>query len=172
MTDDSALARLLSRLKNAFGGGTPDAPETPEPARASQAAALVWRKTKKGKVEMLLVTSRGTGRWILPKGWVEEGESSAETAQREAWEEAGIEGSVSAEAIGNYDYDKIDETQTTPCRVVVHTLAMERQAKEWPEREERERRWASVTKATELVDEPELKLLLETFGAEWIKRAA
>ena len=140
-----------------------------------QVAALVWRKAgKKKKIEVLLITSRDTGRWVLPKGWVEHREDGAEAAKREAWEEAGVEGTVQDEPVGHYRYDKTQsgDEPALPCIVAVYALAVKRQAKDWPERDERERNWVSPAKAAKLVDEPELQELLDAFGTDWKKLAA
>ncbi|TMV51109.1 NUDIX domain-containing protein, partial [Thioclava sp. BHET1] len=80
-----------------------DAVETED--RAAQVAGLCWRLSNK-KVEVLLVTSRDTGRWIIPKGWTMKGKSKAEAALQEAYEEAGVEGSH-GKAIGDYAYVKL-----------------------------------------------------------------
>ena len=71
-----------------------------------QYGALPYRVTKTRGIEYLLVTSRETGRWIIPKGWPIEGMKPAKTAAREAYEEAGVRGTVSDKAIGNYSYKK------------------------------------------------------------------
>ncbi|MEN9850080.1 MAG: hypothetical protein RL128_243, partial [Pseudomonadota bacterium] len=59
----------------------------------TQYGALCWRMHR-GKVEVLLITSRDTGRWVIPKGWPIDGLAPAQTAAREAWEEAGVEGDI------------------------------------------------------------------------------
>ena len=73
---------------------------------AEQVGALCWR-LHKWRVQVLLVTSRDTGRWVLPKGWPMAGKTAEAAAAREAWEEAGVEGLVQAQSIGRYCYDKI-----------------------------------------------------------------
>ena len=70
-----------------------------------QYAALPWRMTD-GTLEVLLLTSRGTGRWVIPKGWPHDSFSSAHSAAQEAYEEAGIRGAITREPIGSYRYDK------------------------------------------------------------------
>lgn len=164
MTTDSTFARIIQKLKRAFGQD--------ESGLGTQAGALVWRRGSGGKVEVLLITSRGTGRWVLPKGWIDDGENAGEAAAREAWEEAGIRGAVHDQPLGTYDYVKVDEGQIMPCRVTVHALAVTQQATNWPEREERTRRWLQAGEAAGLVDEPGLRALLEAFDADWEKLAA
>lgn len=164
MAGQTALTRFLHRLKQALAGGTA--------SMAEQAAALVWRPAGGARAEVLLITSRGTGRWILPKGWIEEGEDAAKAAAREAWEEAGVEGAVTAKPVGSYDYVKVDDSIVQPCRVMVCALALARLADDWPERAERDRKWMAPAEAARLVDEPELRALLEAFDTDWRKMAA
>ncbi|MBO6640481.1 MAG: NUDIX hydrolase [Roseitalea sp.] len=168
MADDGTLSRILNQLKRAIGA-TPEA----DPVRAEQVAALVWRKAGKKKIEVLLITSRGTGRWILPKGWVEADEAMGSAAAREAWEEAGVEGTLSDGPVGTYDYDKLtDDGDAIPCRTHVFALAITRQARDWPERDERQRKWVPAADAAGMVEEPELKALLDAFATGWKKMAA
>lgn len=179
-----ALRDGLSNSSQAPEANAPDQPAPAEPSAAddqdtqtpvNQASALVWRKIgKKKKIEVLLITSRDTGRWVLPKGWIEDGEDGAEAARREAWEEAGVEGPIQDDPLGQYSYEKVEDGDEAPlaCLVAVYALAIERQAKDWPERDERERKWVAPAKAAKLVDEPELQELLETFDTDWKKMAA
>lgn len=128
-----------------------------------QAAALPWRR-KNGDVEVILITSRDTGRWVLPKGWPEKREALSETAAREAAEEAGVKGKADRAAIGRYFYDK--ETSTGVqwrCEVAVFPLHVASEAKNWPEKKERTRRWLSPEEAGRLVREPDLAELIAGF---------
>ena len=96
-----------------------------------------------GELELLLVTSRTRGRWIIPKGWPIKGLKPQKSAAREAFEEAGVQGEVIPKPIGRYSYDKIsdDESGAIPCEVLVFTLNVKRQLKDWPEASQREARW-------------------------------
>ena len=78
----------------------------PRPGRLTQYAALAWRPCASGGIEVLLITSRETRRWVIPKGWPIKDLRPHQTAAREAWEEAGIEGRTGARKIGVFDYDK------------------------------------------------------------------
>lgn len=128
-----------------------------------QVAALPWRKGEHG-VEVMLVTSRGTGRWVLPKGWPKKGETPAAAAGREAAEEAGIKGDVAPHEIGRYFYEKLrSEGPALYCRVSVFPLEVEREETEWPEKEQRERRWMTGREATDAVAEPDLGELITRF---------
>lgn len=129
-----------------------------------QVAALCYRKGKDGK-QVLLVTSRDTGRWILPKGWHEEGLSAADAAAREAWEEAGVrEGRVGDRPVGSFDYrKKLDNGAEAPVETDVFALKVRRLERDYPEAEERKRRWVSPEKAAEMVAEPGLQRILKDF---------
>ncbi len=118
-----------------------------------QHGALPYRVGRDGAVEILLVTSRGTRRWIIPKGWPIKGLKPAKSAAREAYEEAGVRGAVGTKPIGSFVYDKwIEEGVSVPCEVGVFPLKVERQYKTWPERHERETRWCAPEEALDLLD--------------------
>lgn len=132
---------------------------------ASQVAGLCWRKSGK-KLEVLLVTSRDTGRWILPKGWKIKGLSAGDSALREAYEEAGVDGKVGGK-IGQYPYVKVmGEDKGFPCAVTVYPIEVTRLRSEFPERAERRRKWFPLEKAARKVDEPELAALLREFAVK------
>lgn len=154
--------RITERIRRLVGG---------PPAR-TQAAALPWRKTGDG-VEVLLITSRGTGRWVLPKGWPERGEPLSETAAREAREEAGIAGAVARSEAGRYFYDKgLSSGAVSKCEVLVYPMEVDRVADTWRERRQRERRWVSPDEAAAMVHEPDLAELIERFCANPRRSAA
>ena len=135
----------------------------------TQFAALCYRE-QKGKVQFCLVTSRGTGRWILPKGWPVDNQTPAEAAATEAFEEAGLEGKVLPVCIGVYSYIKpLDET-LTPCLVMVYPLKVNRSLSSWPEKGQRRRRWFSRKKAAARLAEPELQRLIEGFDPRALRR--
>lgn len=123
-----------------------------------QIAALCHRGEGANR-EYLLVTSRDTGRWIIPKGWPIRGLKSNETALREAWEEAGVTGSKAAnEPVGTYTYDKRHATGwATPVETLVYSVAVGGLLDEFPESHERKRRWVGAGTAAEMVNEEELK---------------
>ena len=110
---------------------------------------------------VLLVTSRGTGRWIIPKGWPMDGRSVGGAALREAWEEAGVRGQVEETAFGRYSYDKkLTRGLSAPVEVQVHLVRVEGLDKNFPERKQRQRRWFTPDEAAGLVDESGLARLL------------
>lgn len=133
----------------------------------TQYAALCHRKTAKGRTEVLLITSRDTGRWVIPKGWPMKGKSGAECALREAYEEAGVEGKPDSRCIGIYAYDKVMKDGTRqPCIVAVYPVSVQRMKDEFPEKGQRVRKWFSPKKAGSRVAEPELALLLANFDPD------
>jgi 8-oxo-dGTP pyrophosphatase MutT (NUDIX family) len=112
----------------------------------------------------MLVTSRKTGRWVLPKGWPDGGESLAESAAREAFEEAGVKGVISQAEAGRYYYRKqMPSGVTWRCEVAVFPLEVEKEAAKWPERAKRKRKWLSPEEAARLVKEPDLAELIVGF---------
>ncbi|SFR42848.1 NUDIX hydrolase [Litoreibacter janthinus] len=129
-----------------------------------QVAALCHRGTGDGR-EVLLITSRDTGRWIIPKGWPIRGLSSPEAAMQEAWEEAGVsEGSAQEKSIGTYTYDKrMRSGLPVPVETLVYSVEVEEMEKDFPEARERRLKWFSQSDAANLVQERELQTLLRDF---------
>ena len=131
------------------------------PRLGEQTAALPLHWDKKGRMQVLMITSRDTGRWVMPKGWVMNDRKPYQAAALEALEEAGAEGFVSSEQIGEYHYIKrLDDGTGLPCRVRVYPMVVEKLNRRWKERAERKRRWFSPKAAAKRVDEPELAALL------------
>jgi len=129
-----------------------------------QVAALCYRRRKSGK-EVLLITSRDTGRWILPKGWPIDGLDEAGSALQEAWEEAGVkDGRIANDPIGTFDYQKrFNGGAEATCRTQVFPIEVDKLAREFPERQERKRKWVSPAKAADMVEEPQLRDMLRGF---------
>lgn len=153
---------IRERVRQIFGG---------LPCRV-QAAALPWRLTKDG-VEVMLVTSRGTGRWVLPKGWPENTEKLAEAAMREAREEAGLEGGVAHGEIGKFFYRKeLANGHEWQCEVHVFPIEVDAVADKWPEMKKRKRQWFRYRDAARLVSEPDLAEMIAAFGVNPRKIAA
>ncbi|MCB1388734.1 MAG: NUDIX domain-containing protein [Rhodobacteraceae bacterium] len=125
-----------------------------------QTAALCTRQGRKG-VEVLLVTSLDTKRWIVPKGWPMEGRSLAQAAAQEAWEEAGVRGVVDENPIGSFGYEKtVKGGIPVTCRCSVYRIETEALAEDYPEKGRRERRWMRPRDAARAVDERELKAVI------------
>jgi 8-oxo-dGTP pyrophosphatase MutT (NUDIX family) len=127
-----------------------------------QYAVIPFRLDGNGVEEVLLLTSRGTKRWIIPKGWPMRNMSPAAAAAREAYEEAGLEGRVLSESpIGRFHYRKVDEGVSSELIAVdVFLMRVARQLDTWPEQSERDTRWFRPDRAATLVAEPELAALL------------
>lgn len=141
----------------------------------TQFAALCYRVAKKKKdeggkdgkgagVELLLVSSRESKRWIIPKGWPMDGVTPAAAAAQEAWEEAGVRGKARDTCVGLYSYSKwLDEELSLPCIVAVFPVQVTRLEKAYPEAGQRRRKWFSPKKAAAKVAEAELKQILRAF---------
>lgn len=134
--------------------------------RRTQFGALCWR-TSRGRTEVLLVTSRETGRWVIPKGWPITGLEPAEVAAREAWEEAGAKGSAGPHCLGFFTYDKVLDRAAdpveVPCVVAVFPMRVTHRDKVFPEVRERRVKWFTPDRAATKVDEPELQTLIAGF---------
>ncbi|HYD27347.1 NUDIX hydrolase [Brevundimonas sp.] len=139
-------------------------PARDEQAERRQVAALPWRCGPDG-VEILLVTSRETRRWVTPKGGRMSGKTDAEAAAQEALEEAGIEGVVDDRPLGTFRYLKVLKRRAPRwCVVTVYGLEVTAELPDWQERDERERVWVSRDEAVRRVDEPDLKALISNFA--------
>jgi 8-oxo-dGTP pyrophosphatase MutT (NUDIX family) len=128
-----------------------------------QYAALPWRRSDIG-LEILLITSRETRRWVIPKGWAKKGEPPTIAAAREALEETGAAGRVAPAPLGEYRYDKIMKNgRVRKVKVAVYSLEVLHEHAEWPEMAVREKLWISAAEGADLVDEPELRILIARF---------
>ncbi|HXF86848.1 MAG TPA: NUDIX hydrolase [Xanthobacteraceae bacterium] len=126
-----------------------------------QYAALPYRRTADGGIEILLITSLRSRRWIIPKGWPAAGLTPAESAAREAMEEGGIMGRISRRPIGVYSYEKrTSRGAALRCTVQTFALEVETQLPEWPEQDRRSTRWFALQEAAKAVQEPELQALI------------
>ena len=113
----------------------------------------------------MLVTSRETQRWIIPKGWPQRGRAPYDSAAREAFEEAGVVGAVGRRSVGSFPYQKrLKSGGVMVCEVHVFPLKVTRQSKQWPEKEEREVKWLSIKQAAETVQEPMLSEIIRRLG--------
>lgn len=132
---------------------------------AEQIAALPLHRDRKGKLRVLMVTSRDTKRWIMPKGWLMDGKKPWHAAEIEALEEAGALGFISTDPIGVYHYTKrLGRREKLRCRVTVYPMMVDRLKRRWKERKERRRHWFALRKAARLVDEKELSALLRSLA--------
>jgi 8-oxo-dGTP pyrophosphatase MutT (NUDIX family) len=135
-------------------------------AETWQVAALPFRVSEAGDLQVLLVTSRETQRWLIPKGWPMKGKKPHEAAAREALEEAGVEGEISSKPLGRYSYWKRKSKHFQLCQVDVYRLAVQRQLASWREQGQREARWFGVSEAADRVLEPALADLIRRLPQE------
>ena len=135
----------------------------------TQFGALCYR-IKGGKIQILLITSRGTGRWIIPKGWPMTGQTPAEGAAQEAWEEAGVIGKTFDQSLGIYSYlKKIARRTSLPVVAMIFPVKVKSLANEYPEVGQRKRKWVSQKKAAKMVSEPELAHIIAHFDPRRLK---
>ncbi|WP_375455820.1 NUDIX hydrolase [uncultured Methylobacterium sp.] len=127
----------------------------------SQVGALPFRRDPDGTYAVLLVTSRESRRWVIPKGWPMKGRKPFEAAAREAYEEAGVLGHVGKRPLGFYLYEKrLKNRDSVLCQVKVFPLEVRKQRKTWPEQHQREQRWFTPSEAAEAVTEPGLSAII------------
>jgi 8-oxo-dGTP pyrophosphatase MutT (NUDIX family) len=130
-------------------------------ARRVQYGALPYRLSAGSRPQFMLVTSRETRRWIIPKGWPKKGKSPHYSAAREAFEEAGVVGAVAMRSVGSFSYEKrLKNGGAVVCDVRVFPLEVRRQNKQWPEKQERVVEWLSASQAAEKVKEPKLSAII------------
>jgi len=140
--------------------------ERKETPAIRQVAALPYRTDEGGKVSVLLITSRETRRWVLPKGNRIRGLPNHEAAAHEAFEEAGVSGIACPTPLGQYSYwKKRRDGQLKRATVSLFPLAVTDQADEWPEQDERDLQWFGLAEAAAAVDEPDLRRLIADFRA-------
>ncbi|WP_168879946.1 NUDIX hydrolase [Rhizobium sp. P28RR-XV] len=151
MTKKTYLSRLAGEADKLFAGRS-----------IEQYGAICYRRAQgQENVEILLITSRDSGRWVIPKGWPMDRKLPHQVAEREAWEEAGVRGKARKKRFGYYTYLKVLGTgETVPSIVQVHLLDVAELAERFPERGQRQLQWFSPNEAAAHVREPELKSLL------------
>ncbi|KRB61534.1 DNA mismatch repair protein MutT [Rhizobium sp. Root708] len=135
-------------------------PQQPSQPQSQQIGAICMRSQADGP-EVLMITTRDTRRWMIPKGWPIDGLTPQEVAEREAWEEAGVVGKVKRKVFGEFRYVKIlsDGREIEPL-VSVYLIKVRRRKKRFPEMAERNVIWMKPAEAARHVREPELRKLL------------
>ena len=129
--------------------------------RLTQFSALPFRMGENGQAQIMLLTSRETRRWVIPKGWPIKGLKAREVAEREAFEESGLIGKILGKRpVGAYHYEKQMDERSLLCEVRVFLFWVDRQLDDWPEKGQRETRWFSPAEAAALVDEGGLAELM------------
>ena len=125
----------------------------------AQFGALCLRQVDM-KIEVLLITTRKSRRWTIPRGWPVNGLTPAQSAATEAWEEAGVRGKVRDDSIGVYTYQKTIGGRKELRAVGVYLLEVTEISENFPESKQRKRRWVSLKKAAKKVEEPELARII------------
>ena len=137
-------------------------------ARRLQYGALPYRVSHGSRAEFMLVTSRETRRWVIPKGWPKKGKSPHRLAAREAFEEAGVTGAIGRRSVGSFSYEKrLKNGGLIECEVRVFPLEVKRQSKQGPEMQERKIKWLSASKAAEKVKEPMLGKIIRRLARRY-----
>lgn len=156
-------------MKITTGLGKRKPHEAAEPR--TQYAALPWRKMGE-KLEIMLLTSRETRRWVIPKGWPMKGRKPYAAAALEALQEAGLVGKIEKKSIGCYHYRKrLKNGAALLCRVDVFPMRVLRQRKNWPEKSQRTTQWRDYADAAQEVAEEELQEIILVFGEGAAKAA-
>jgi 8-oxo-dGTP pyrophosphatase MutT (NUDIX family) len=135
---------------------------------ARQVAALPIRREPDGSVRVLLVTSRETKRWVIPKGWPWPDCEDCEAAAQEAREEAGVLGGIQPQPLGSFIYEKRRSSGPELVRADVYVIEVAPLLDSWPEQAERERAWFSLQHAADAVSDHELRELLRGFELDRI----
>lgn len=128
-----------------------------------QAGVLAWMPDH-DDLRFWIVTSRRTGRWVLPKGGVDPGFTPWEAAAQEALEEAGLTGDVAQTPVGRFRIPKIRPPLIWTIEVALYAMRVHAVADTWLEQDERERRLVSLDEAATLIEEPEILALVRGFS--------
>ena len=140
---------LLQRAARFFY--TIEVPRDPATRRPLQTGAVPWRRTG-GRLEVLLITGRSSGKWIIPKGWPMLFRSLTQAAAQEAFEEAGVRGVVATDPLGRISAPKTYRLAgTIDWLLVVHAMEVTEELPDWPERDQRQREWLSIEEAARRV---------------------
>jgi 8-oxo-dGTP pyrophosphatase MutT (NUDIX family) len=139
--------------------------------KAIRQAGAIPYTVLEGQVVFLLITSRGTGRWIFPKGVLVEGITPWELAAREAFEEAGVRGTIETQPIGFYRTMKTLTLRRQPIVVDLYPLRVEEQLEEWPEKGQRHRHWAILPEARRLLSDTKLAELAVRLSRKLLSKA-
>ena len=141
------------------------APARTETSETRQVAVLPWRQGEDG-LQVMMITSRETRRWVIPKGGRMVGKTDPQAAAQEAYEEAGIQGETLETPLGHFRYAKrLKSGAEQACVVAVYPLEVLIQLGAWPEDQQRQRRWMPQAEAAEAVDEADLAQLIRDFRA-------
>jgi 8-oxo-dGTP pyrophosphatase MutT (NUDIX family) len=144
----SKKSKRFDRLAHRIARGQPKSTGTP-----SRFGAIPYRQTD-GEIVFLMVTSRGTGQWIFPKGRPVDGLTPAESAAEEAYEETGVRGSMGSTPVGHFSTLNTRPNEQAPILIEMYPLEVTKQYKKYPEKAERQRQWATLDEVRNLLSEP------------------
>jgi 8-oxo-dGTP pyrophosphatase MutT (NUDIX family) len=133
-------------------------------AKVHQQVGALPLRLDDDQTRVLLITTRGTRRWTIPKGWPMRGFKDHRAAEREALEEAGVVGRVAKDAVGTYQYWKKGVSTLHLCEVAVYLLHVDRQLTDWREKGQRVATWFSIAEARTLVEEVGLQAIIGQIG--------
>ncbi len=133
----------------------------PAKGRIIRQSAVIPYRRRGGRLEVLLITSRGSGGWIVPKGLLEPDMTAHDSAAKEAEEEAGVVGAVGCESVGSFEYDKWGGL----CVVSVFDMEVRQELSDWPEKADRTRKWFEANDAPTLVKHKSLGKLIAGLSA-------
>ena len=153
-------SKLFGRLGRWFGRNQLNPADIPR-----RFGAIPYRQAD-GEIVFLMITSRRAGRWIFPKGHPVDGLTPAESAAEEAYEEAGVRGSIGVTPIGRYRTSRTRPNDQAPVLIEMFPLEVTREFDNWPEKAERQRQWATLDEARDLLSEPGLVSLAEKIADE------
>jgi 8-oxo-dGTP pyrophosphatase MutT (NUDIX family) len=134
-----------------------------------QSGALAYRVKRHGKVRVLLVRTRRSKRWSIPKGELKPALSMPENAANEAFEEAGVRGEVATASSGMYRTTKRAWYGDAIVEIWVYLLRVSKQLKQFPEKGQREAKWVSCGDAAKMLQEPMLADLCRTLRRQALR---
>ena len=151
----------MKEAKNAVAASNP--PTAPTSKRVQPQAAAVPYRFENGKLKVMIVTSRRTGRWVFPKGSMGKAKEW-QAAEQEAYEETGVSGSVDRKPLGRYMSLKVRGDDAWHVDVALYPLKIEKFYKKFPEKTQRKRKLVSVKRARKMLSQPEMGELVDALA--------
>ena len=140
-----------------------EGPTEPTSDRIQKQAAAVPYRYENGKLKVMIVTSRRTGRWVFPKGSMD-GNKEWKAAEQEAYEESGVSGSVDREPLGRYLSLKVRGEKAWQVDVALYPLKIEKFHKKFPEKAQRKRKMVGIKRARKMLAQPEMAALVDALA--------
>lgn len=158
------------RMKEAKQARTmSDAPTEPTMDRVQPQAAAVPYRYENGKLKVMIVTSRRTGRWVFPKGSMGKAKEW-KAAEQEAYEETGVSGQIDRKPLGRYMSLKVRGDDAWHVDVALYPLKIEKFHKKFPEKSQRKRKLVSMKRARKMLSQPEMAALIDALADRVIKK--